>query len=92
MPEYAGSLPIPGVDGTLRRRLAGSPAIGQAHLKTGYLDGVRAIAGYVLDARGRIIVVVSIINHPQAVNAQSFQEAVIEWARARGASGGCCTR
>jgi D-alanyl-D-alanine carboxypeptidase/D-alanyl-D-alanine-endopeptidase (penicillin-binding protein 4) len=92
MPEYAGSLPIPGVDGTLRRRLAGSPAIGQAHLKTGYLDGVRAIAGYVVDNRGRTVVVVSIINHPQAVNAQAFQEAVVEWARARGASGSCCTR
>jgi D-alanyl-D-alanine carboxypeptidase/D-alanyl-D-alanine-endopeptidase (penicillin-binding protein 4) len=92
MPEYAGSLPIPGVDGTLRRRLAGSPAIGQAHLKTGYLDGVRAIAGYVVDSRGRTIVVVSIINHPQAVNAQGFQEAVVEWARGRGASGSCCTR
>ena len=92
MPEYAASLPIPGVDGTLRRRLAGSPAIGQAHLKTGYLDGVRAIAGYVLDTRGRIIVVVSIINHPQAVNAQGFQEAVIDWARSRGTPGSCCAR
>jgi D-alanyl-D-alanine carboxypeptidase/D-alanyl-D-alanine-endopeptidase (penicillin-binding protein 4) len=92
MPEYAGSLPIPGVDGTLRRRLAGSPAIGQAHLKTGYLDGVRAIAGYVVDSRGRTLVVVSIINHPQALNAQGFQEAVVEWAWSRGASGSCCTR
>jgi serine-type D-Ala-D-Ala carboxypeptidase/endopeptidase (penicillin-binding protein 4) len=92
MPEYAGSLPIPGVDGTLRRRLAGSPAIGHGHLKTGYLEGVRAIAGYVVDSGGRTVVVVSIINHPHAVNAQGFQEAVVEWARSRGASGGCCTR
>ena len=53
MPEYLASLPIPGVDGTLRRRLAGSPASGQAHLKSGYLEGVRAIAGYVRDHRGR---------------------------------------
>ena len=92
MPEYASSLPIPGVDGTLRRRLSGSPAIGRAHLKTGYLEGVRAIAGYVVDSRGRTIVVVSIINHPQAMGAQSFQEAVVEWASSRGASGTCCTR
>ena len=92
MPEYAGSLPIPGVDGTLRRRLAGSPAIGHAHLKTGYLEGVRAIAGYVVDTRGRTVVVVSIINHPQAVNALGFQEAVVEWAWGRGTSGSCCTR
>jgi D-alanyl-D-alanine carboxypeptidase/D-alanyl-D-alanine-endopeptidase (penicillin-binding protein 4) len=92
MPEYASSLPIPGVDGTLRRRLSGSPAIGRAHMKTGYLEGVRAIAGYVVDSRGRTIVVVSIINHPQAMGAQSFQEAVVEWAWSRGASGACCTR
>ena len=75
MPEYAASLPIPGVDGTLRRRLTDSPA-SDAHIKTGYLDGVRAIAGYVMDNRGRMLVVVSMINHPQAVAAQTFQEAV----------------
>jgi D-alanyl-D-alanine carboxypeptidase/D-alanyl-D-alanine-endopeptidase (penicillin-binding protein 4) len=63
-------------------------------MKTGYLEGVRAIAGYVLDSRGRTIVVVSIINHPQAMGAQSFQEAVVEWAWSRGggAAGACCTR
>ncbi|HTO44610.1 MAG TPA: D-alanyl-D-alanine carboxypeptidase/D-alanyl-D-alanine-endopeptidase [Burkholderiales bacterium] len=92
MPEYASSLPIPGVDGTLRRRLSGSPAIGRAHLKTGYLEGVRAIAGYVVDSRGRMLVVVSIINHPQAMGAQSFQEAVVEWASSRAPQGTCCTR
>ncbi len=92
MPEYASSLPIPGVDGTLRRRLFGSPAIGHGHLKTGYLDGVRALAGYVVDSRGRTFVVVSIINHSQAVNAQGFQEAVIEWVQSRGAADSCCTR
>jgi len=92
MPEYAGSLPIPGVDGTLRRRLSGSPAIGRAHLKTGYLEGVRAIAGYLVDSHGRTVVLVSIINHPQAVNAVGFQEAVVEWARERGTLANCCTR
>ena len=92
MPEYVSSLPIPGVDGTLRRRLSGSPAIGRAHLKTGYLEGVRAIAGYVLDSRGRMLVVVSLINHPQAMGAQSFQEAVVEWASSRVPQGTCCTR
>jgi len=92
MPEYVSSLPIPGVDGTLRRRLSGSPAIGRAHLKTGYLEGVRAIAGYVIDGRGRMLVVVCIVNHPQAMGAQSFQEAVIEWASSRAPAAPCCTR
>jgi D-alanyl-D-alanine carboxypeptidase/D-alanyl-D-alanine-endopeptidase (penicillin-binding protein 4) len=90
MPEYLASLPIPGIDGTLRRRLNASPASGQAHIKTGYLDGVRAIAGYVLDQQGRWLVVVAIINHPSAINAQGFQDAVIEWAYSGEKPGRCC--
>jgi len=90
MPEYAASLPIPGVDGTLRRRLTDSPSVGRGHLKTGYLDGVRAIAGYMMDNRGRTLVVVSLINHSQAVAAQAFQEAVVQWAWSRGSGGMCC--
>ncbi|HZP87070.1 MAG TPA: D-alanyl-D-alanine carboxypeptidase/D-alanyl-D-alanine-endopeptidase [Burkholderiales bacterium] len=89
MPEYLASLPIVGVDGTARHRLNGSPATGRAHIKTGSLEGVRAIAGYVLDHRGKWLVVVSIVNHPSAGAAQSFQDAVIEWAYQRG-SDTCC--
>ena len=92
MPEYLASLPIPGIDGTLRRRLNGSPASGQAHIKTGYLEGVRAIAGYVLDQQGRWLVVVAVINHPSAINAQGFQDAVIEWAYGGDKSYRCCAR
>jgi serine-type D-Ala-D-Ala carboxypeptidase/endopeptidase (penicillin-binding protein 4) len=79
MPEYVSSLPVPGVDGTLRRRLGDSFAAGHAHIKTGYLDSVRAIAGYLTDGHGRTFIVVSLINDAHAVNAQSFQDAVIEW-------------
>jgi D-alanyl-D-alanine carboxypeptidase/D-alanyl-D-alanine-endopeptidase (penicillin-binding protein 4) len=93
MPEYAASLPIPGVDGTLRRRLSESSAAGRAHIKTGYLEGVRAIAGYVSDGRGRVLVVVSLINDAHAVNAQSFQDAVIDWAYGQVMqSGRCCAQ
>jgi len=91
MPEYVSSLPIPGVDGTLRRRLGDSSAAGHAHIKTGYLDGVRAIAGYISDGRGRTLIVVSLINDARAINAQSFQDAVIDWAYAQAAQvGRCC--
>lgn len=87
MPEYLSSLPIPGVDGTLRRRLIDSPSAGRGHLKTGYLEGVRAIAGFVNDRAGRTMVVVSVINHPQAIAAQGFQDAVTEWVSSRSAAG-----
>jgi D-alanyl-D-alanine carboxypeptidase/D-alanyl-D-alanine-endopeptidase (penicillin-binding protein 4) len=89
MPEYVASLPIVGTDGTFRRRLSDSPAAGQAHIKTGYLEGVRAIAGYVLDRDGRWLVVVALINHPAAVNAAGFQDAVIDWAFFRAAATPC---
>ena len=47
MPEYIASLSIPGKDGTMRRRFRGRAESGRMHLKTGRLDDVDAIAGYV---------------------------------------------
>ena len=79
MPEYVNSLPLVAVDGTMRKRLGDSPVAGQAHIKTGYLDGVRAIAGYVNDVQGRSLAVVYLINHPSARHAQAAQDALLEW-------------
>ena len=89
MPEYIASLPLAAVDGTMRRRLTNSSVAGQAHVKTGYLDGVRAISGYVMDTRGRMLVVVFLINHPGARNAQAAQDALLEWVQ-EGYSAACC--
>ena len=83
MPEFAASLPLLAVDGTMRRRLTGADVAGQAHIKSGSLAGVRAIAGYVLDARGRTMVVVFIVNHPRAGEAQAAQDALLKWVYAR---------
>lgn len=84
MPEYIAALPVAGVDGTARKRLAGSPASGQAHIKTGTLNGVRAIAGYVLDASGRRHALVMMVNHPEAANTAAAQDALLEWVWAGG--------
>jgi len=97
MPEYVASLPIVGVDGTVRRRLGDSSAAGQAHIKTGYLGGVRAVAGYVRNPSGKWLTVVAVINHPAAAEAQGFQDAFIEWAYLQGQDACCracrhCTR
>ena len=83
MPELMASLPLAAVDGTMRKRLSGADVAGQAHIKTGSLSGVRAIAGYVLDARGRRVVVVFIANHANAGNAQPVQDALLRWVHAR---------
>jgi D-alanyl-D-alanine carboxypeptidase/D-alanyl-D-alanine-endopeptidase (penicillin-binding protein 4) len=77
MPELMSSLPITGVDGTLRR-VRGKSA-GQAHLKTGSLRDVAGVAGYVQAASGKRYVLVAIVNHPHAAAARPAIEALIEW-------------
>lgn len=65
-PEFLASLPIPGQDGTLRRQFRDLPRAGAMRLKTGSLDGVRALAGYVRGPDGRWRVVVSVLQAPEA--------------------------
>lgn len=81
MPEFIASLPLAAVDGTMKRRLANSPAAGRAHIKTGYLEGVRTNAGYVLDSRGHRLAIVFLINDPGARDAQPAMEALLEWVQ-----------
>jgi D-alanyl-D-alanine carboxypeptidase/D-alanyl-D-alanine-endopeptidase (penicillin-binding protein 4) len=76
MSELMSSLPVSGTDGTLRRSTA-TP--GRAHLKTGSLRDVSAVAGYVLSASGRRHVLVAIINHPQAASARPALDALVQW-------------
>jgi D-alanyl-D-alanine carboxypeptidase/D-alanyl-D-alanine-endopeptidase (penicillin-binding protein 4) len=80
MPEFIASLPLVGIDGTMRRRLNGNGVAGNAHVKTGHLDGVRALAGYVLDRRGRRAVVVFLANHPNAGATKAAQDALLACA------------
>ncbi len=76
MPELMSSLPVAGVDGTLRKFKSGP---GRAHLKTGTLRDVVGIAGYVLGDSGRRYVVVAIVNHAKAESARPALEALVEW-------------
>jgi serine-type D-Ala-D-Ala carboxypeptidase/endopeptidase (penicillin-binding protein 4) len=77
MPELMSSLPVAGVDGTLRRA-KGTP--GRAHLKTGSLRDVVGVAGYVLADSGRRYVVVAVVNHANANAARPALDAIAEWA------------
>ena len=81
--ELQASLPILGVDGSVRRRLRDSPAASHAHLKTGTLEGVKTIAGYVKSKSGKEWIVVFFINHPYAKRGQDAQDALIEWLQER---------
>ena len=77
--ELQASLPILGVDGSVKKRLKDSPAASHAHLKTGTLEGVKTIAGYVKSKNGREWIVVFFINHPYAKRGQDAQDALVEW-------------
>jgi D-alanyl-D-alanine carboxypeptidase/D-alanyl-D-alanine-endopeptidase (penicillin-binding protein 4) len=46
-PEYLSSLGIAGKDGTLHARMEGTEAVGRLRAKTGTLENVSALAGYV---------------------------------------------
>jgi D-alanyl-D-alanine carboxypeptidase/D-alanyl-D-alanine-endopeptidase (penicillin-binding protein 4) len=81
MPEYASSLPLSGLDGTLSRRFRGSPIAGNAHLKTGSLDHVAAIAGYLQSRKGRRFAVAVLQNYTDVHRGpgDEVQEAVLRW-------------
>ena len=77
MPELMASLPISGVDGTLKRAKFARP--GSAHLKTGSLNEVTAIAGFVHGASGKRYVLVALANHPNAHAARAAFDALVNW-------------
>jgi hypothetical protein len=68
--EFQSALPIVAIDGTLKRRFNGSPLSGNAHLKTGTLRDVNALAGYVHTAQGQRVSFVMLVNHPMRAAAR----------------------
>ncbi len=72
------SLPVPGVDGTMRNRLKDSPAAGWARLKTGTLRNVVALAGYVTDTSGQQWAVALMINHDRAALGRPVLDALVD--------------
>jgi len=85
-PEFMPSMPIVGVDGTMRRRLKDSPAAERARMKTGTLRNVTAIAGYVPDANGQQCVVVAMINTERSTEGKGRQvlDALVDWVARSG--------
>ncbi len=81
MPEYLASMSLTGLDGTLSRRFRGSELVGKAHLKTGSLDHVTAIAGYVQARSGRRFTIVVMQNFEDIHRGpgEEVQEALLRW-------------
>lgn len=88
MPEFMSSMPVVGVDGTQRRRARTLSYAGRAHIKGGTINGVRAMAGYIVDTNARRWIVVCMINHPKVHNgnAHPFFDRVLQWAYNRAIS------
>ncbi|MDP3515912.1 MAG: D-alanyl-D-alanine carboxypeptidase/D-alanyl-D-alanine-endopeptidase [Pseudohongiella sp.] len=82
MPEYLASMPLSGLDGTMRTRLTQDGPAGSMHVKTGSLDNVAGVAGYVHARSGKHYVVIAILNHTaaDAGPGQELADALLNWA------------
>ncbi|QKM63728.1 D-alanyl-D-alanine carboxypeptidase/D-alanyl-D-alanine-endopeptidase [Polynucleobacter antarcticus] len=83
---FYNSLPIAGVDGTMRNRLLGQinkflhlKKKPEARIKTGALADVRAISGYVMSKSGKMYAVTSFINHPNALRGLDAHDQLLAW-------------
>ena len=85
--ELQMSLPVAGVDGTMRNRIKDSPATGWARLKTGTLRNVVALAGYVTDPVGWPWAVVMMVNHDNAKVARPVLDALVDSLARQGLQG-----
>ena len=74
--EFLSSLPVAGVDGTLKERFKDSRIEGKVAAKTGYLDGVVALSGYVF-AKGGNVLVFSVISNDLGHKAKTFQSDLL---------------
>ena len=83
MPEFIASLPILGLDGTAQRRMKESAAQNRVHMKTGSLEGVSSVAGYIFDSKNKRYAFVMMVNHPNAAASRTAQDALIEWIYSR---------
>jgi D-alanyl-D-alanine carboxypeptidase/D-alanyl-D-alanine-endopeptidase (penicillin-binding protein 4) len=60
---FEATLPVAGRDGTLKDRMRGTPAEGNARAKTGGMSGVRGLAGYVRTASGEPLAFTILVNN-----------------------------
>ena len=78
-PELLASMPLVGVDGTMRNRLKGTRAEARARIKTGTLRDAVAVAGYVYDADEKPWALSAMINHGTGSVGRPALDALIEW-------------
>ncbi|WP_459205155.1 D-alanyl-D-alanine carboxypeptidase/D-alanyl-D-alanine endopeptidase [Pseudomonas sp. MLB6B] len=75
--EFMSSMPLVGMDGTMRKRLKTTALRGEGHIKTGTLNTVRAIAGFTRDSNGKTWAVSAILNDPKPWGAASILDQIL---------------
>jgi len=70
--DFITSLPVGGIDGTLKKRFKEPDVRGRIVAKTGYLKNVRALSGYVFTKTGDVLVF-SILSNGLGIEAKKFQ-------------------
>ncbi len=78
---FVAALPVSGLDGTLESRMRNTPLDRRVQAKTGTIDNVRSLAGYIETKGGETLVFAMIANHFTSPNAQV--DAVMEQALER---------
>jgi D-alanyl-D-alanine carboxypeptidase/D-alanyl-D-alanine-endopeptidase (penicillin-binding protein 4) len=75
---FRDTLPVAGVDGTLRTRMRGTPAMGNLRAKTGTISGVASLSGYVTSAAGeRLVFSIILNNYPEESSSRrSFIDTI----------------
>ena len=78
--DFFNSLSIAGIDGTLRKRMIGTPAENNFRGKTGTLNGISSLAGYVTTADDDDIIVCMMFEYTKggASKFKSIQDKIIE--------------
>ena len=82
-PELVATMPILGVDGTVRKWLRRSKAAGDAHVKTGTLAGVRTLVGYVHPEDGRQLLFVAMIDWRNTWASRRVLQELLTWAHSQ---------
>ena len=77
--EFTATLPIVAIDGTMKKRDTADAVAGHAHVKTGTLDGIKTLAGYVTRPDGHRTVVVFFIDNVHAAAGTAAQDALLSW-------------
>lgn len=78
-PTLVDSLPIAGIDGTLKRRFKGTEGEGWVRAKTGYLSGVVSLSGYAGRRDGDVLTFTFLYNGPrdEGIVREAFDQILL---------------